>query len=166
MDKNQKIKLSKLLNIANMDSAEVSTLEKPIIGVQALATCFGLLLYDENQKLGIVAHFSTEINSTFFEILKLIDFSKNNLFKYVIFPGYYSKIQDPYMTRFRIEKVLKSIQSDQLRFIPFDDIPSNAIVKSKTTPSYQFAFDTRTEKFVTNQVLFGIEYIDNVLKLK
>ena len=164
MDK--KIEMSLFLNIADMDNAIASTQEKPIIGVQALATCFGLLLYDEKQKLGIIAHFSTEINGTFLQILNLIDFGKNNLFKYVIIPGYYSKIQDPYMTRFRIEKVLKSIQSDQLRFIPFDDIPSNAVSKSKSTPSYQFAFDTRIGKFVTDKVLFGIEYIDNVLKLK
>ena len=70
MDHNEeKINLSKLLNIVGMNSADISTFEKPIIGTQALATCFGVLLYDENQKIGIVAHFTHDIEATIIKIL-------------------------------------------------------------------------------------------------
>lgn len=37
-------------NIAGMDQVVVSTSDKPIIGTQALDTCFGILLYDRKNK--------------------------------------------------------------------------------------------------------------------
>ena len=39
-------------NIADMDQVVVSTSDKPIIGTQALDTCFGILLYDRKNKFG------------------------------------------------------------------------------------------------------------------
>ena len=42
--------LTYLFKMANMNEAVISNEEKPIVGTQALATCFGLLLYDENNK--------------------------------------------------------------------------------------------------------------------
>ena len=49
---------------------------------------------------------------------------------------------------------------DNLQFIPFDnnDITVNALLEGPF--SHQFAFDTRTGKFVTDKVLFGIDYIE------
>ncbi len=161
MDHNEeKINLSKLLNIVGMNSADISTFEKPIIGTQALATCFGVLLYDENQKIGIVAHFTHDIEATIIKILKLIDFDKEYKFKYIIFPGYYSKDQDPYNTKLRLESFFNEFKMDNLQFIPFNnnDITANALLEGPF--SHQFAFDTRTGKFVTDKVLFGIDYIE------
>ena len=43
-------------NIANMDQVVVSTNEKPVIGTQALDTCFGILFYDRKNKFGICGH--------------------------------------------------------------------------------------------------------------
>ena len=162
MDSNEeKIQLSKLLNIVGMNNADISTSDKPIIATQALATCFGVLLYDESQKIGIVAHFTHDIEPTIIKILKLLDFDKNYEFKYVIFPGYYSKDQDPYNTKLRLEKFFQEFKMDNLQFIPFDkkDILPNALLEGNL--SNRFAFDTRTGKFVTDKVLFGMDYIDS-----
>lgn len=41
-------------NFANMDQVVVSTADKPIIGTQALDTCFGILLYDRKINLAFV----------------------------------------------------------------------------------------------------------------
>lgn len=43
-------------NITDMDQVVVSTSDKPIIGTQALDTCFGILLYDRKNKFGICGH--------------------------------------------------------------------------------------------------------------
>lgn len=160
----EKIELSKLLNLVNMNDADISTPDKPIIGTQSLATCFGVLLYDEDQKIGIVAHFTHNIEDTIIKILKLLDFDQEYKFKYIIFPGYYSKDQDPYNTQPRLEHFFQDFKMDNLQFIPFDkkDLSDQAI--SEGYLSYQFAFDTRTGQFVTDKVLFGQDYIETSQK--
>ena len=70
--------LTYLFKMANMNEAVISNEEKPIVGTQALATCFGLLLYDENNKTALVAHLSTDWQSTLMKLLSLIDFEKEN----------------------------------------------------------------------------------------
>lgn len=74
-----------------MDDTKISTKEKPIIGTQALATCIGVLLYDEENKVAIVAHISSEPIPIIDKIFNLIMKNKlyNNKLKYKIIAGYY-----------------------------------------------------------------------------
>lgn len=41
---------TRLLNLIGMNEAGITTEEKSIIGTQALATCFGILLYERKKK--------------------------------------------------------------------------------------------------------------------
>lgn len=53
---NEKEMLTEKFNIVASGYIDVSTSEKPIIGVEGLATCIGLLLYNKEHKKAIVAH--------------------------------------------------------------------------------------------------------------
>ena len=64
--------LTKKFILVDMDDAQISTEDRPIIGTQALATCIGVLLYSEEKKLAIVAHVSSEPIQTIDKIFKLI----------------------------------------------------------------------------------------------
>ncbi|MGM9881524.1 MAG: hypothetical protein ACI31S_01620 [Bacilli bacterium] len=157
--------LTKRFIIVEMGDAKISTDEKPIIGVQALATCLGVLLYSEEKKLAIVAHVPPdEINAliTIDKIFQLILDHKltSTTFKYKIIPGYYEE-------HYNIKSMLEKHFS---HFIPFneDEIPDYAIQTNENYTSKEFAFDSSTGKFVTNNVYFGIEYniINNIKKNK
>ena len=51
-----KEQLKQKMIIVEMNDADISTEEKPIIGTYALATCLGVLLYSEETRKAIVAH--------------------------------------------------------------------------------------------------------------
>ena len=152
--------LTYLLKLAEMDDAVISTEENPIVGTQGLATCFGLLLYDENTKTTIAAHLSTDWQVTLMKLLTLIDFNKQNNFKYLIIPGYYSKDRDPYNIKKRLTVFFEEFKTQNTKFEPFDksEIPDNFVNYDKNTNSAEFAFDSQTGEFVTNKVKFGKSY--------
>ena len=141
--------------LVRMEDAKISTTEKPIIGTQALATCIGVLLYNEEKKLAIVAHIPpNEFNAliTIDKIFQIIIKNKlaSTTFKYIIIPGYY---KENYKVKELIEKHFN-------HFTPFDEkqIPNYAIQIDENTTTHEFAFDASTGEFVTNNVYFGMEY--------
>ena len=144
--------LTKKFILVGMDDTKISTKEKPIIGTQALATCIGVLLYDEENKVAIVAHISSEPIPIIDKIFNLIMKNKlyNNKLKYKIITGYYEGRPD-------IKKILEAHFKD---FIPLEEtlITSNAVITDDKIPSRQFAFDASSGKFVSDKVLFGTEY--------
>lgn len=152
---NEKELLTKKFTLVKMGDAKISTNEKPIIGTEALATCHGVLLYNEEKKLAIVSHIppdEIEALMTIDKIFQIIIDNKlsNTKFKYVIIPGYY---KEHYNIKALLEKHLT-------HFIPFNEneIPNDAIQIDEKTTSKEFAFDVSTGKFVTNNVYFGIDY--------
>lgn len=52
-----KEELLQKLTLVAMDHADITTLDKPIIGTHSLAPCLGILLYDEEKKMALVAKF-------------------------------------------------------------------------------------------------------------
>lgn len=139
------------LIIVSMNDAKISTLESPVIGTHSLATCLGILLYDDDSKRAIVAHMTSSdsiiVIDKIFNIIiknKLI----NVKFKYKIFEGYYTDAYNYYDT---IETILKHFKD----FEPFDekDIPNTAINTDSTLGANEFYFNAQTGKFVTNEVL-------------
>lgn len=148
-----------MVKLVNMNEVGITTKENPIIGTYALATCFGILLYDEENKEAIVAHISTDIVSVILKIFDLIKVNKKRVFKYAIIPGYYSQKSDPYDIKNKLIKLFEDAQTDNIKFEQIKNIPKDAIKKDLTTPSFEFAFDSRTGKFVSDETLFDVKSV-------
>ena len=151
--------------LIGMNEANISTIDKTIIGTTGLSTCVGILLYCEQTKQAIVAHSSSDWKSIILQIYQLI--SEHNLinstFKYKIFQGYY---KSQYNTEYYIDSVFK----DDKHFIPFNnnDIPDNAILTNNEEFHNSFAFDSESGKFVTDKIFDDktyLNYLDNKFKI-
>lgn len=155
---NQKEEMTKKLILVGIEDAEISTEERPIIGTEALATCVGILLYSVADKKAIVGHCSFDVEDVLTKTIDLISQNNigNGLIKYKIIPGYY---YNHYEVRKKLEKFYASYPEV---FIPFDEdeISDNAIESVDDIPSHRFAFDASSGKFVTDKVLFGIDYLN------
>ena len=157
---NEKQLLDKKCILVDMNTAEISTKEKPIIGTWALATCIGVLLYSEEKRVAIVAHVAPDSMQAINKIFEII--IKNKLlktsFKYKIVPGYYV---EHYNTKELIEKHLT-------HFVPFndDEIPDHGIQTNEQLTSRQFAFDSSTGKFVTDKIFNTENFIDESSNVK
>ena len=138
--------------LVGMNDAKISSEERPVVGTQSLATCTGVLLYSEEQKLAIVAHVVPDKIDAIDKIFQIILQHKllHTKFKYLIIPGYYP---EHYNTKELIEKHMTD-------FTPFEaiEIPKDAIRLNEDETSYEFAFDASSGKFVTDKVLFGTYY--------
>ena len=140
-------------NIAGMDQVVVSTSDKPIIGTQALDTCFGILLYDRKNKFGICGH--ADPYNTFgiiVEMLKQIPESTEGIIEYTIVPGYRAMKQKKFEREDEIQDILRNYMSINHK-IHFTSL------KTPLNPSmpngllcYDFAFDTISGKDVTSIV--------------
>ena len=140
-------------NIADMDQVVVSTSDKPIIGTQALDTCFGILLYDRKNKFGICGH--ADPYNTFgiiVEMLKQIPESTEGIIEYTIVPGYRAMKQKKFEREDEIQDILRNYMSINPK-IHFTSL------KTPLNPSmpngllcYDFAFDTISGKDVTSIV--------------
>lgn len=51
-----KEELLQKLTIVRMNHVGITTIDKPIIGTNSLAPCLGILLYNEEKKIALVAH--------------------------------------------------------------------------------------------------------------
>jgi len=149
--------LTKKFIMVDINRVEISTIDKPIIGTEALATCVGILIYSEKHKKAIVGHVASNIGDIIDDTIIFI--CENNLddapLKYKVIPGYY-------YNKYGILEELENYYSSKPQFfVPFqdDEISNNDIRMDEVTKSYEFAFDSLTGKFVTEQVLFGEDYI-------
>lgn len=155
-----KKEMTKKLKLVDMNEVDITTEQKPIIGTQALATCVGVLLYSEIKKMAIVAHFSVDSLYLVTTMLELIidnglDTEESSRIKYKVIPGF---VDEHYNLKNDLEKICQSLHP---LFIPFSDeeVPSNVIEKDGDLPANRFAFDASTGKFVTDKVLFGMDYL-------
>lgn len=144
--------LTKKFILVGMNEVKASTKEKTIIGTQALATCIGVLLYSEAKKKAIVAHVSSECDAAIEKIIALL--IKNDMLrtplKYKIIPGYY---EEHYNTKQKLEEFFRPLPQ-----FTDEEISENAITTDEEYTSREFAFDASTGKFVTDKVLFGVDY--------
>ena len=140
-------------NIAGMDQVVVSTSDKPIIGTQALDTCFGILLYDRKNKFGICGH--ADPYNTFgiiVEMLKQIPESTEGIIEYTIVPGYRAMKQKKFEREDEIQDILRNYMSINPK-IHFTSLrtPLNPSMPNGLL-CYDFAFDTISGKDVTSIV--------------
>lgn len=154
--------LTKKFILVNMDEAKISTSDKPIIGTHALATCTGLLLYCKERKVAIVAHISTNIEEVVNKVLDLLE--SNNIkfsnIEYRIIPGYDrydEEIINTIIRKLRFGNISRLLSN---HLVPFSNskIRRNDVQTDVNTLSNQFAFDAETGKFVSDKVVFGVEY--------
>ncbi len=146
--------LQKLI-LVDMNHAGISTIDKPIIGTRSLSTCLGVLLYDEENKIAIVAHTTSgDPEIAMNEVLTIIEENKLSLskFRYKIFDGYYKEGAEFYHTK---ERIIKCIRFNILFNAPFSEskIPRRALLKNPMLTSNEFYFDASTGKFVTSELL-------------
>ena len=148
------IQLTAHSSIACMNQVVVSTAKKPIIGTQALDTCFGILLYDRKNKFGICGHASpNNIIGIVVEMLKQIPVNTESTFEYAIVPGYRAMEQKNF-------KEVNEIQDILNHYMSINPKISFTSLKTTLTPKmpngllcYDFAFDTFSGKDVTD-ILF------------
>lgn len=148
--------LTKKFKLVSMDEVDISSIEKPIIGTQALATCVGVLLYSKMHKKALVAHVSSDYNNILNNIVDMIfinDLIDDKLY-YCVIPGFYKE-------HYGVVKGLTEFfeKYSDLFYPMSDDITRNCYRVDKDTNSKEFAFDSLKGIFVTNEVLFGEEYI-------
>ena len=146
--------LTKRFIMVGMDDASISTDDKYIIGTEALATCTGVLLYSERTKRAIVAHVSSDYIETIDKVFNLV--IENKLYgeklKYAIICGTDRNAHDYY-------GIINILSEHFKEYIPFsDEIVSAGVVLDTDTYSNQFAFDATNGKFVSDKVLFGLDY--------
>lgn len=135
-----------MIKIVEMNEVGISSEEYPIIGTVALSTCLGILLYEENSKIAIVAHCTSDWIPIVLKMLNLIDDSKPRVFKYLIIPGYY---MDNYDTINKINKFFLRFSNEKLTFIPYQQEYKSYLIFDKKTLSYEFMFDANTGNFIT-----------------
>ena len=144
--------LNAKVKLVGMNNVDISTLEKPIIGTNGLATCVGVLLYNEDKKVAIVAHLSSEWKETLEEMFKLISKYKldSSAIKYTVISGYYP---NHYNIKEKVEDAFESVYPI---FIPFDknEIGNKAIEVVEEISEKRFVFDSISGKFVTELIDF------------
>ena len=147
-------RLSLHTSIAHMNQIVLSTDEKPIIGTQALDTCFGILFYDRKNKFGICGHATpNNINGIVVEMLKQIpiDDSQREI-EYIIVPGFRSIEQRNFKAADEIIDILNTY-AKLFQNIKFISLKTNiAPVMPEGLLSYEFAFDTSRGIDVTDIV--------------
>lgn len=139
--------------IAGMDQVVISTPDKPIIGTQALDTCFGILLYDRKNKFGICGHANPKnIFGIVVEMLKQIPSTANGNIEYQIVSGYRAIEENNFKGIDEIRNILRNYEAINPK-IKFTSLKSSLTPKMPNgLLCYDFAFDTSTGKDVTNIV--------------
>ena len=151
------IENTKKMKLVDMEQADISTEDKPIIGTDALATCVGVLLYNEEKKQAIVAHVvpdKLDVVDYIADLFIKYDWI-SSIIKYKIIDGYYD---EHYHTKERLENEFNG-------FLPFDESEVK-VLRNEEINCHSFAFDSRTGKFISDEVLYGEDYqiINNIKK--
>lgn len=140
-------------NIACMDQVVVSTSDKPIIGTQALDTCFGILLYDRKNKFGICGHADPKnIFNIVIEMLKKIPSTTEGDIEYTIISGYRAIEQKNFKGIQEIQDILRNyvVINPKIKFTSLKTSLNSKMPDGLLC--YDFAFDTKSGKDVTNIV--------------
>lgn len=140
-------------NLAGIGEIVESTLERPVIGTQALDTCYGILFYDRKNKNGICGHaFPSQLLNVFSEMVDWLK-DKDGVIEYMILPGFRNvdrkdfrgvKVLDDYM----LEHIPQNI-----KMVPIESRRTGFRLHQNTL-SYEFAFDTEGGDFITEYVFF------------
>lgn len=83
-----KLKLLEKTSLALMDCYVISSPDKPIIGTQALDTCYGILFYNRHTKKGICGHAApSRLTSLLTRMINCLGDEQQTI-EYMIVPGF------------------------------------------------------------------------------
>ena len=136
-----------------MDQVVVSTSDKPIIGTQALDTCFGILFYDRKNKFGICGHADPKnIFGIVVEMLKQIPSTTEGNVEYAIISGYRAIEQNNFKGVEEIQDILRNYMSinPKIHFTSLKTLLNPSMPNGLLC--YDFAFDTISGKDITSIV--------------
>lgn len=151
-------------SIASMNQFVISSVDKPIVGTTALATCYGIVFYDRRLKKAYVGHASpTNYKTLLYQMISVLD-PISKIIEYKIIPGWdncnlgfgsasrYQNIFDDRNPYYYMKKCLQN--NSNFQFIPLSfsiDIQTNY---NYIDPFYEFAFDANTCESVTKCLFY------------
>lgn len=148
-----KFKLLKKTSLAGMGGVVVSTDNTPIIGTQALDTCYGILFYDRAKKEGISGHaVPSQLTSVLVEMMKWLD-GRVGTIEYMILPGFRNVDRKDYSGLKELSDYLLNHTPRSINMKHLKDMRGGFRL-DQSTLSYEFAFDTFNGEFVTEYVFF------------
>ena len=149
-----KYRMLKKTILAEMGRVVVSTKERPVIGTQALDTCYGIMFYDRARKEGIVGHaVPSQLISVLAEMLKWLE-GRIGLIEYMILPGFRNVDRKDYSGFKELHDYMLEHTPDNVKMMPLKDMRSEFRL-DQASLSYEFAFDTSKGEFVTEYVFFN-----------
>lgn len=150
-----KCSLLEQTSLADMGCVVESSEERPIIGTQALDTCFGIMFYDRKNKKGIVGHGAPSSKvATLHEMIGRINDGTEKVVEYLIVPGFRNVDRRDMSGMDELLIGLKKYCPANIKFVPFSSSLESSVRLDKSTLSYEFAFDTRNGKFVNENIFF------------
>lgn len=142
-------------SLAEMGCVVESSQERPIVGTQALDTCYGILFYDRINKKGLVGHGAPSSKvATLHEMMQRINDGSVKIIEHMIIPGFRNV---DYKNLSGLEELLQEIREhspSNIRFVPMEEKLGPNVKLHKNTLTYEFAFDTRNGKFVSEEIFF------------
>lgn len=162
-----KLLLESKSQVARMGEIVVSSKEKPIVGTTALATCFGIVFYDRQNKKAYVGHAAPDSYMQMLHTMVSMVDSSTKQIEYSIIPGWdnYNCFGNKSSTvnlldidknpEYRMRMSLKLIS--RINFIPLKfqlDIREGNVAGN---PFYEFAFDANTLTNVAGYLFFETE---------
>lgn len=148
-----KYKLLKKASLAGMGRVVESTKYKPIIGTQALDTCYGILFYDRAKKEGIAGHaVPSQLTSVLAEMMKWLD-GRVGIIEYMILPGFRNVDRKDYSGLKELSDYMLKHTPENVKMTSLKNMHGGFRLHQETL-SYEFAFDTSNGEFVTEYVFF------------
>lgn len=138
-----KEKLMDKTSIAGLNKIVVSSEDESIIGTLGLATCFGITLYDRENKWGMVGHATPSKKiEVLSKMIKLLPKDRNMIVEYEIIPGFDNVENKDESGLNELTIYLYDNVPDNIKLIPFKT--NLGVGFHSKTRSYEFAFDVNT----------------------
>lgn len=135
--------------IAKMGEIVVSNNDKSIIGTTGLNTCYGIVLYDRINRIGIVGHANpSDAISILHRMLKMVESNDRRLIEYAIVSGYRNIEKSDYDKLDELHDFLFTYAPKNIKLIPF--LTDLQIQVCSNILAYEFAFNVISGKAVTN----------------
>lgn len=148
-----KYKMLKKTSLAGIGRVVESTNDKPIIGTQALDTCYGILFYDRAKKEGVCGHaVPSQLTLVLAEMMKWLKGRTGNI-EYMILPGFRNVDRKDYSGLKELSDYMLKHMPENVKMTSLKDMQGGFRLHQETL-SYEFAFDTMNGEFVTEYVFF------------
>lgn len=148
-----KYELLKKSSLARMGGVVESTIERPIIGTQALDTCYGILFYDRKNKEGICGHaVPSKLTVVMAEMMDWLEGRTGDI-EFMILPGFRNVDKRDYSGLEELHEYMKERKPNGVNMVLMENRRGGFRLHQGTL-SYEFAFDTEKGDFVTEYVFF------------